>query len=100
MLSGVRSTTNFLSQLAKQLGAEPVPSSGRTVPAGTHKTTVLCCEEGHLVCESWAGGNAVCVGIYLHSDWTPARAVSICRSVLDPKGVEDYEIVPIGQMYK
>ena len=99
-LSTVRGAKSFLGQLATQLGATPIESAGRTIPKGAHKTTVLHCEEGYLAFEWWSGSASCVLVVSLHCDWQPAKAVRICRQLLEPKKVEPYPIVPLGEMYK
>ena len=99
-LSTVRGAKSFLSQLATQLGAAPLESTGRTIPKGAHKTTVLHTEEGYLSLEWWPGSSSCVLVVGLHSDWQPAKAVRICRQLLEPDNVEAYPIVPLGETFK
>ena len=99
-LSTVRGAKNFLRQLATQLGTNPIESTGRTIPKGAHKTTVLHTEEGYLSLEWWPGSASCVFVISLHCDWQPTKAVRICRQLLEPEKVEAYPVTPIGELYK
>ena len=85
--------------LAKEVGATPIEVSARTIPIGTHRTSMLPCEEGYIVLEWWQGRASVVLGICLHFNWPVTKIGNLCRHIFDPEKIEEHTIVPLGEQF-